>query len=161
MKVSYTHVIPATYDDIMQAYRSTEFYERKQKASGALRVEILESEELGDGKFKMRARCSEPSRVPKFLRKSDVDTYVDDTLLDPQAGTLTWKVTPGMMADVFFLSGRIDFAADGDQTRVTYNTDLQVKIPLVGRKAEKIGLEKTEEETAKQAGFLKKWVTEH
>jgi len=161
MKVSYTHVIPAGFDAVMEAYRSTEFYEKKQKASGALSVEILETEELAGGKFRMKARCSEPSRVPKFLRKSDVDTYVDDTLLDPGAGTMTWKITPQIMADVFFLSGRIDFVADGDRTRVTYDTDLQVKIPFVGGKAEKIGLEKTEEETAKQAAFLKKWTAEH
>jgi len=161
MKVSYTHVIPATFDAVIEAYRSTEFYSEKQKASGALSVEILETEDQDGGVFRMKARCSEPSRVPKFLRKSDVDTYLDDTLLDPQAGTLTWKITPQIMGDVFFLSGRIDFAADGDQTRVTYNTDLSVKIPLVGKKAEKIGLEKTEEETAKQAAFLKKWVAEH
>jgi hypothetical protein len=160
MKVSYTHVIPASFAQVMQAYRSTEFYSEKQKASGALSVEILETEEQGGGKFRMKARCSEPSRVPKFLRKSDVDTYVDDTLLDPAAGTLTWKITPQMMADVFFLSGRIDFVADGEQTKVTYNTDLQVKIPLVGNKAEKIGLEKTEQETAKQAAFLEKWTAE-
>jgi hypothetical protein len=160
MKVSYTHVIPAGFDAVIEAYRSTEFYSEKQRASGALSVEILETEDLPDGKFRMKARCSEPSRVPRFLRKSDVDTYVDDTLLDPEAGTLTWKVTPQIMADVFFLSGRIDFVADGDQTKVTYNTDLQVKIPLVGKKAEKIGLEKTEQETARQAAFLKKWVTD-
>jgi hypothetical protein len=158
MKVAYTHAIPARFEQVIEAYRSTEFYERKQKASGALTVEILETEDLEGGKFRMKAKVSEPSRVPRFLRKSDVDTYVDDTLLDPAAGTLTWKVTPGMMADVFFLSGRIDFVADGDQTRITYNTDLQVKIPLVGKKAEKIGLEKTEEETARQADFLRKWV---
>ena len=160
MKVSYTHVIPASFDEVMEAYRSTEFYAEKQKASGALSVEILETEDQAVGKFRMKARCSEPSRVPKFLRKSDVDTYVDDTLLDPEAGTLTWKITPDKMGDVFFLSGRIDFVADGDQTKVTYNTDLQVKIPFVGKKAEKIGLEKTEEETTKQAAFLKQWVAE-
>jgi hypothetical protein len=158
MRVSYTHVIDAPCDKIMAAYRSTEFYEEKQKSSGALTVEILETEDLEDGRFRMKARCSEPSRVPKFLRKSDVDTYIDDTLLDSEAGTLTWKVTPGTMPDVFFLSGRIDFVADGEQTKVTYNTELKVKIPLVGKKAEKIGLEETEQETNKQADFLRQWV---
>jgi hypothetical protein len=158
MRVSYTHVIDAPCDKIMVAYRSTEFYEEKQKSSGALTVEILETEDLEDGSFRMKARCSEPSRVPKFLRKSDVDTYIDDTLLDSEAGTLTWKVTPGTMPDVFFLSGRIDFVADGEQTKVTYNTELKVKIPLVGKKAEKIGLEETEQETNKQADFLRQWV---
>jgi hypothetical protein len=158
MKVSFTHRIPAPLAKVIDAYRSAEFYELKQRNSGATAVEILEASSLPDGAFRLKARVTEPSRVPAFLRKSETDTYVDDSLLDPRAGTLTWKVTPDRMADVFLLSGRIDFAADGEGTRVTYNTTLEVKIPLVGRKAESIGLEKTEAETAVQAEFLRSWV---
>jgi hypothetical protein len=160
MKVSYEHLIPAPYDKVIEAYKSTLFYEEKQKSSGALSVEILETEDLPPNKFRMKAKVSEPSRVPAFLRKSDVDTYVDDTLLDPDAGTVTWKITPDKMSEVFLLSGRIDFVAKGDQTSVTYNTELRVQIPIVGKKAEKIGLEKTQQETRKQADFLKQWVKE-
>ncbi|HUT78560.1 MAG TPA: DUF2505 family protein [Polyangia bacterium] len=158
MKVSFTHRIPASRDKVLAAYRSTEFYERKQRNSGATAVEILAAEDLPDDAFRLAARVTEPSRVPAFLRQSETDTYLDDSLLDPRAGTLTWKVTPERMADVFLLSGRIDFAADGDATRVTYNTTLEVRIPLVGRKAESIGLAKTEAETAVQAEFLRSWV---
>jgi hypothetical protein len=158
MKVSFTHRIPAPLDKVLAAYRSAEFYERKQLNSGATAVEILAAEDQPGGGFRLRARVTEPSRVPAFLRQSETDTYVDDSLLDPRAGTLTWKVTPDRMADVFLLSGRIDFAADGDATRVTYNTTLEVRIPLLGRKAESIGLEKTEAETAVQAEFLRSFL---
>jgi hypothetical protein len=158
MKVSFTHSIPAPLGKVLEAYRSTEFYERKQRNSGATEVAILEAADRPDGTFLLRARVTEPSRVPAFLRKSETETYVDDSVLDPRAGTLTWKVTPERMADVFRLSGRVEFAADGDGTRVTYHTTLEVKLPLVGRKAESIGLEKTEAETAVQAEFLRSWI---
>jgi len=158
MEVSFTHEIPAAREVVIDAYRSVAFYEAKQRGSGALSVEILEAGDLPDGRFRLRARVTEPSRVPAFLRKSETETYVDESVLDPRAGTLTWKVTPERMADVFLLSGRVDFAAHGGATRVTYNTTLEVRIPLLGRKAERIGLEKTEAETAAQAEFLRSWV---
>ncbi len=161
MKVRYEHLIPAPYQKVVDAYRSTEFYEQKQKNSGAISVEIERAEERPDGSFHMVARVSEPSRMPSFLRKSDVDHYTDDTVLDPQASTLTWKITPDQMAEVFLLSGLIEFADLGEQTRVTFNVELRVKIPLVGKKAEKIGLQQSEKESEKQAAFLKQWVADH
>ena len=158
MKVRYTHTVPAPIGKVLDAYRNTEFYERKQKNSGAITVDVFENEELPNGGFRRVARCSEPSRVPKFLRKSEVDTYVDESVLDAAAGTLTWKVTPDKMADVFFLSGKVEFHDRGESTEVVFNVDLTVKIPLVGKKAERIGLEKSEEESDRQAAFLKEWV---
>ena len=66
MKVRHERRVPASRDEVIAAYRSTEFYEQKQKASGAISVEILETEELPGGKWRMKARCSEPSRLPSF-----------------------------------------------------------------------------------------------
>ena len=45
MKVKYTHTIPAPIDKVLDAYRDPEFYAAKQKNSGALSVEILETED--------------------------------------------------------------------------------------------------------------------
>jgi hypothetical protein len=158
MKVSFTHEIEAPIEKVYEAYRSADFYRAKQKSSGATEVKILEHERVDEARTRLKAEVTEPSRVPRFLRKSEVDTYVDESLLDTESGTLSWKVTPDKMADVFFLSGKIEFAGAGDRTRITYRTELEVKIPLVGKKAEKIGLEKTEEETERQARFLQSWV---
>ena len=158
MKVSYEHVIDAPLDKLIQAYESDDFYIEKTKNSGATDVKILETEELVGGKLRKKARVTEPSRVPAFLRKSETDIYDDDNVLDREKGVLTWKVTPNIMADKFFLSGSVEFHAQGDKTRVVFHSELQVKIPLVGGKAEKIGLEKTEEEVARQVAFIRQWV---
>ena len=159
-EVSYTHTIDAPLERVIDAYRSAEFYAAKQKHSGAYTVEILEEEELPGGKRRMVARVEEPTRVPPFLRRSDVDVFEDESLLDPERGELTWKITPGTAADVFFVSGRVGFEAAGEQTRVTFTTRIEVKIPLLGKKAEKIGVEKIEAETAQQAEFIRKWLSE-
>ena len=160
MKVSITHVVPVPVEKAVSAYGDMEFYAARQKDGGAISVDILETEDLRDGKFRFRARVTEPSRVPSFLRKSDVDTYVDDSVLDTTARTLTWKITPSVAADLFKMSGRVDFSAQENSTRVTYNVTMEVKIPLLGKKAEKHGLAKTEEACEQQSAFLKKWINE-
>lgn len=161
MKVKHEHAVAAPVDKVMALYRDKDFYIAKLKNSGALTVDVLLREDLPAGGLHERARVSEPSRVPAFLRKNDVDTYEDDHTLDAVARTLTWKVTPAIMADKFFLSGRTTFNPDGHGTRMVFETEMVVKIPLVGGKAESIGLAKTDEEVARQVAFVKRWLAEH
>jgi len=159
MKVQHEHLIPAPVEAVLAAYRDPEFYVQKLKNSGALSVEILEREEYPDGRVRLKARATERSRVPAFLRKSDVDEYMDENVLNPADRTLTWRITPKTGADKVFLSGRVEFHPDGaDRTRIVFHTELEVKIPLIGGKAEKIGLANTEEECARQAEFVRAWV---
>lgn len=160
-KVSYSYVIPAPIEKVLAAYRDQEFYVQKLKNSGAITVEVLEREELPDGGIRMKARATEPSRVPSFLRKSDVDEYVDDNVLDPNAKVLEWRITPKQGADKVFLSGRVEFTPEGDNTRITFHTQIEIKIPLLGGKAEKIALADTEKECARQAEFITRWVKAH
>ncbi len=160
MKVSIMHVVPVPVEKAISAYGDMEFYTARQKDAGAITIDVLETEDLPDEKFRFRVRVTEPSRVPSFLRKSDVDTYVDDSVLDTTAQTLTWKITPSVAADIFKMSGRVDFAAQDDSTRVTYNVTMEVKIPLLGKKAEKHGLSRTEDACAQQSAFLEKWINE-
>lgn len=161
MKVSYEHVIEQPIEKVLDAYRSSDFYEAKQKATGALDVDIKRWEVDDAKNLFMAAHCTEKSRLPSFLRKSDVEGYLDEGRLDATSKVLEWKIIPDRAADKFFLSGKIEFIEDGDKTRVIYNTVMEVKMPLVGKKAEKIGLSHTEQETASQAGFLRKWLAEH
>ena len=161
MKVKHEHVVQAPRDTVLAAYRDDTFYVEKLKNSGALTVDIVEREELPGDRLRRKMKVSEPSRVPSFLRKSEVDTYEDNDVLDCTAGTLTWKVTPQMMADKFFLSGAVEFHPEGAATRIVFHTELEVRIAFVGGQAEKIGLGKTEEEVTRQVDFLRKWLKEH
>jgi hypothetical protein len=158
MKVAYEHVIPAPVEQVFETYGKEEFYIARQKSLGALSVEVLTWETDSEGKVRMEVRVSEPSKQPSFIRNSDVDTYVDEGLWDPGERTLTWRIKPSVGADKFVLRGKIEFHPDGDATRVVYHIDIQVKIPIFGKKAEKFALSKTEGETARQAAFLKDWV---
>ena len=159
MKVSYEHIIDAPIETVLQAYADDAFYVEKAKNSGAIQVDVLESEKMPNGTLRKKARVTEPSRVPAFLRKNDFDTYDDDSLLDLDRRVITYKITPSIMAYKFFLSGSVEcHDQGGNKTRVVFNSQLEVKIPLVGSKAEKIGLERTKEEVARQAQFIRDWV---
>jgi len=161
MRVKHEHLIEAPIDKVIDAYRDDAFYIEKLKNSGALTVEILEVEELDGGGVRKKVKATEPSRIPPPFRKADVDEFIDDNTLDPEAGTLTWTVTPSMAADKFFLSGTVEFHEQGDDTRMVFNTEMEVKIPFVGGKVEKIGLSRTEDEVLKQVAFIRQWVKEH
>jgi hypothetical protein len=158
MKVSYKHTINAPLKKIISAYKNLDFYIKKQKASGAISVEIINSSTEKNGSLKFRAKIKEPSRLPSFIRQSDIDEYIDDSYLDVTKNTMEWNITPTFMADKMQLKGVVTFIPNGGTTEVVYETDMKIKIPLIGKKAEKIGLKKTEEETQKQADFLEKWV---
>jgi len=161
MKVRHEHVIEAPIEKVMETYAGKDFYIAKMRNSGALTVDVITWNDSPDGKVTRKVRASEPSRIPAFLRKNDIDTFEDDSVFDPKARTLSWKVTPSIMADKFFLSGLVEFTPQGAGTKVAFNTELVVKIPLIGGKAESIGLEKTQEEVTRQVAFLKKWIAEH
>ena len=158
MKVTHRHMLNIPKDKVIGFYTEDDFYEAKLRNSGALTIEIVEKEELPGNKLRKKVKVSEKSRLPSFIRKNDVDNYTDDNILDLEAGTLTWKVTPSMMANKFKLSGKVEFHARGeDRCELVFNTAMEVKIPLIGRKAEKIGLKNTEEEVKRQVDFIKKW----
>lgn len=161
MKVSYEHTIDQPIEKVLDAYRSRDFYEAKQRAAGALSVDIRRWDVDDAKNLTLQAHCTEKSRLPAFLRKSDVEGYLDESRLDAAKKVMEWKVIPDRAADKFVLNGKVEFIENGDKTRVIYTTTLEVKMPVVGKKAEKIGLSQTEEETSSHADFLRKWLAEH
>lgn len=159
MKATYEHRIPASLDQVINAYRNPQFYEERQHHFGALSIKILKWDEDRRGEISYRVQVTEPSRKPSFIRQSDVDTYIEESILDINNRTLSWKIIPDVGADKFFMSGLLEFKPEDDgNTVVVFHIEFNVKIPLVGTKLEQYIISKTEEETAKQAAFLKNWV---
>lgn len=157
----HERTVNAPVAKILEAYRDDTFYIEKLKNSGALTVEILEREDLGGGKLRKKARVTEPSRVPAFLRKADVEGYVDDNVLDPGAKVMTYTIIPDTMPDRVHLGGKVEFHDAGDKTRMVFRTEVEVKIPLVGGKAEGVAIDKAAEEVDRQVAFINRWIAEH
>ena len=160
MKDVFTFNIPAAIDDVVAAYKTTEFFLATLKHAGAITIDILDEGALPDEGHYWKAKITESTRVPEFLRASDLDIYINESAFDPSAGKLSWKIKPNFSAGRFNLNGDIAMSALEDTTQLLYRVNLHSKIPLVRSTAERIGLKKIGEEFKKQADFLTSWVAE-
>ena len=156
MQQRFTHTVPYPIDQVISAYRQTAFFLATLKHAGAVTIDILEEKTLpGGGRF-WKAKITESSRVPEFLRASDVDIYINESTFQP----LSWKIFPNIQADRIALSGTIRLAESDHGTELVYEVALEVGIPLVGTRLELYGLKKIGAECGKQAAFLERWLTD-
>lgn len=157
MKITYEHIVPFPKDKVLEIYVNDDFYVGMQKNAGAISVDLLETSDLPEGGRARKARITAPSRVPAALRKSDTDEYVDDCKVDVSAARMFYRITPNMFADQFKLSGSLDFIDQDDSTKLVFTTEIEIRIPLLGKKLEKQSLAETEKEVLAQVSFLKDW----
>jgi hypothetical protein len=159
VRASFTYTVPARVDQVVEVYKSTAFFLATLKHAGAVTIEILEERSLPGGGRYWRAKITESSRVPEFLRASDLDIYINESAFDPPKRKLTWRIFPNFKTGRFSLSGEIALLDAEAVTRVVYTADLKVRIPLIGRQAETYGLRKIGEELRKQSEFLASWLS--
>ena len=159
MRDSFTYTVSATVEEAVAAYKTTEFFLATLKHAGAVTIEILEERPLpGEGRY-WKAKISESSRVPEFLRASDLDIYINESAFNPPKRKLSWQIRPNFSSGRFSLTGNISLFEEGkDATRLVYDVTLDVKVPLIGSAAEAFGLRKIGEEFRSQAAFLEQWL---
>jgi hypothetical protein len=157
MKVSYEHIVSIPKSKVIEIYLDDDYYVGQLKNTGALTIQILATGEVPGGGKTRKTKVTAPSRVPAMLRKSDTDEYTDDCKVDAAGSSYSYKITPSTFADQFLLSGGIEFVEAGNDTKLIFTTQIEVKIPFVGKKLEQVALEQTEKEVLAQVAFLKKW----
>ncbi len=158
MRSSFTHSVPSPVDQVVSAYQSTEFFLATLKHAGAVTIEILEERAMPDGGRFWKAKISESSRVPEFLRASDVDIYINESTFRARERSLEWKISPHLQMTPIVLTGEIRLVETARGTDVNYEVNLEVRIPLIGPKLEEFGLRRIGIEFRKQAQFLKSWL---
>jgi hypothetical protein len=154
----FTYTVPAPIEDLVEVYKKTEFYLSTLKHAGAVSIDILEEKPLPDGGRYWKAKITESSRVPEFLRASDLDIYINESAFSPKERKLTWQIFPNFKTGRFSLKGVIELSESGDTTRAVYTADLRVRIPFIGKQAEAYGLKKIGDEFRKQKDFLTTWL---
>jgi hypothetical protein len=154
MKISHERVVPFAKDKVVDIYLNDDFYVGLQKNAGAFTVDILETAPIPGGKTR-KARVTTPTRVPPMLRTSDRDEFVDNVRIDSQK--MSFEITPSVFADQFSLGGSVEFVDQGASTKLVFTTEVEIRIPLVGRKLEKQAIDEAEKEVDKQIAFLKSW----
>lgn len=157
MKIQHEHVVSIAKERVLQIYLDDQFYIGQLKNSGAITVNILESSAIPGGGVSRKTRVTQPTKVPAMLRKSDTDEYIDDCRVDVSQSRMSYRITPSMFADQFNLAGSIDFIEFGPTTRLVFTTEIEIRIPLLGRKLEQQSIDEAEGLVQKQVDFLKAW----
>jgi len=157
MKITHEHVVSIPKSRVLEFYMDDDYYRGQLKNTGALTVEILETAAIPGGGKKRKAQVTAPSRVPQMLRTSDTDQYIDTNTVDVAGSRMFYEITPSMFADQFKLAGGIEFIDNGAGTRLVFSTEVEIRLPLIGKKLEKQAIDEAENEVGKQVEFLKSW----
>lgn len=157
MKIQHEHVVSIPRARVLEIYLNDDFYVAQLKNSGAITVEILETGVLPGGGKSRKAKVTQPTKVPPMLRTSDTDQYVDTMKVDVAAARMSYQITPSQFADQFYLAGAIDFIDQGPVTKMVFTTEVEVKIPFVGKKFEKQAVDEAEGLVQKQVDFVRSW----
>ena len=141
----------------METYLRTDFFIASMKRAGARSVEIVEEAPLPDGGRRWKAKITESARLPEFLKTSDILIIINESAFSPKEKQLTFRIHPASSAIPVRLEGIIHLVDGGATTRLLYDVDLSIKIPLISRKTELLGLKVVGDECRKQAALLGEW----
>ena len=154
MKQQFEFSVPVSVDAVVETYKSTAFFIETMKLAGARTVDIIEEEALADGGHRWKARITDTTRLPAFLRVSDIVVIVNESEFHPHARKLKFRITPAIPLELVRLTGEIQIEEDGDHAKLIYAVNLQVNIPVIGRRTESPGIQIIGKECKKQAEFL-------
>lgn len=161
MKIQNEQVVSIPKDKVLEIYLNDDFYVAQLKNSGAITVEIQETGTLPGGGKTRRTKVTQPTKVPPMLRTSDTDQYVDNMKIDVAGSKMSYQITPSAFADQFYLVGAIDFVEFGPTTKMIFTTEIEIKVPFIGKKLEKSSIDEAESLVGKQVEFLKSWAAAH
>jgi hypothetical protein len=123
--------------DVYAMLADPAFREKVAAEAGAVSYEVTVTPDLADG-FASVVETQQSSRdLPGIARKFLGDEYTirqEETWAHPDEGALDVTI-PGASG---VIGGVVSLAADGEATVQTYDLDIDVHMPLLGRKVEKL-----------------------
>ena len=157
MRQQFEFQVHAPIDNVVETYLKTEFFIASMERAGARSVALIESSDLPDGSRRWKAKITEAARLPQFLKTSDILIIVNESVFSPSERRLTFNIRPASAAIPIRLDGTIRLFDAGDDTRLQYDVKLSIKLPLINRKTEMLGLKVVGDECQKQAALLDEW----
>lgn len=139
MKFQYTLSINAPIDTVLERFCNPEHYPDHHNNLGNLNYAQISSQDDGDSftlecEFDVPAGDNLPGFAKKILGDTQHVTQTEKWTRSSSSGELTVKV-PALPGST---TCKLRLEADGDTTRKIYDWDINVKIPLVGGKLEKV-----------------------
>ena len=161
MKFHLRHPLPADAETAWNIVMSDEFAAASYEHSGSKR-EVLSTEER-DGKIYSSLRITLQSSLPPMAAKmvgSSQLSWIQDQITDNSRRQMQWRIQiPGV--DKVKATGSFSIVTEGSTCIRVVEGDVQVSIPLVGRKAEKHVCKQLEQSYNKTAIFTQQWLQRH
>lgn len=138
MRFTMTHHFACSPQRMWEIYEDDEFERRLQEATQVRREVVVEED--NDGVLKKRLRCVAQKELPTPMKVAlgiERFEYVQEQRLDRETNTLEWDVETPFMTDRVDASGvtRVEVTDGGCERRV--DGEIRVRLPLVGKKMER------------------------
>jgi hypothetical protein len=153
MRRVFEFPVAASVSELVDLYSGTKFFIDTMKLAGARSVEMMEDESPADGTRRWKARMTEALKLPEFLMISDRVVIMNESVFHPLERRLDWRIMPSIKQSFIQLEGRIHMKEQGPGARLVYEVFLDVKIPVMGKKTESVGLQLIGRACADQARF--------
>jgi len=162
VKFHLDHTFDAALETVETAMVDPEFLEGTRLPDVGP-PEVLSREEDGDTvtlRVSYHYTGSLDSLARRVLRSGDV-TWVQETVLDRRTHRTTFSVTPKVHADRFECGGVMHLTAGSSVTERVIDGELEIKVPLFGRRAEGLILPGIRTRMNREAELLDQWLKAH
>lgn len=159
-KLSVRHSFPCTPATFWEMFWDDEYDQMVLDAADVTR-EILESIEHPDGVVTQRIRTTPNRELPKAVATvvgAAKLIYTQESRFDPNASTLTWQVTPNVMADKVTAKGQLLVRETPTGCERLVEGEIAVKVRFVGGRIEKAIVDDVTRSYAKAAEVAQAWL---
>ena len=164
MRFQLQQRIAAPVDAVVAAFVDPGFYESLEALPNLAQPELLSREEKGTI-VRMRVRYRFTGHLSSAV-KAAIDpkrlTWVEEADHDLAAHRVTFRMIADHYADRFKSSGtyRFDPAGDAATTR-NCTGDIEIRMPLVGRRVENAIISGLREHVESEAELVERWIAGH
>ena len=158
MKFSLQHPLPADISTAWETLMSEEFSSASYAHLGTQREKI--SEEEKEGKILSTLQITLKDELPPLAAKvigSKRLSWIQEQIIDNSIHTMRWRIRI-LGTNKITATGVFSLQTNGEHCLRIVEGDVQVGIPIVGRKVEKHVCKQLESSYQKTAEFSHKWL---
>lgn len=148
-KMKIKHEWDVAQEVIYEHLFDDELSNRVDEALESANRRLLSKEEKDGGKIVQRYEVkANPDEIPRAAKKAlptEAFEWVEESVWDPDAKRFDWKIITQVMTDKIDCAGTVIYESLGpSKTRRVVEGQIDIKIPIVGRVAEKVILGRVE-----------------
>lgn len=142
---------------------TNEEFDQKLMANTGVGREVLEQEDLPDGK-RLKLKMSPKVELPGFMAKlvGGRNDYVEERIWNDKTLSNTWKILPAISPDKVNIGGTVTVKdLGGGKCARIIEGDFEVRVALVGGKIEKFIISQTEDSFKKGEAFIRQYIKDN